>query len=173
MFTSDDLDLQTVLANMKTNGITMFELHTNNYANDYWTYWTGLTGGKVFITGGSGDPVVNAIKAAVETGSSMINELTLKAQPGYESWVAWTPPEYTDVGGSISGSFDVTITAPPGTAPGDHSFKIYLVGDGAELASQDVLIHVRGGTNVPEFPSITIPLVSVLGIMFLISRKKH
>jgi len=45
MFTPDDLDLQTVLAEMADNEVTLIEAHASESDIDYWNYWTGITGG--------------------------------------------------------------------------------------------------------------------------------
>jgi hypothetical protein len=179
---NDDLDLQKVLQGMKSNGVTLLEVHGSSYATDYWDYWTGITGGDVYVIGSTTpDVITNAIVSLVGSTVSSIDSLTLKPEDGYEDWVSWTPAEYSDVGGEETRNFEVTITVPAGTTPGTYNFKIYLIGDGAVLGSQDVSITVPGDipddggdddVEVPEFPSIALPVVSILGLVLVFQRRK-
>jgi hypothetical protein len=94
MGTADDLDLQTVLGDMATNGVVLLEAHTTSYANVHWNYWTGLTGGDVFITGSSTlvVDVINAVTAALVVPE--VTDLHLEASSGFESWIASTPASH-------------------------------------------------------------------------------
>ena len=143
---ADDLDLQTVLAAMDANGVTLLECHSSTYANEYWTYWAGITGGGVYITSSSTlvDDVVAAITS--ELSSPTIEDLTLVASSGYESWlVSVDPASYSGPTG-VSVTFDIEITVPDGTAPGVYEFIISAVdGDGVNYGDQSVTITVVEG----------------------------
>ncbi|WP_342304107.1 PEF-CTERM sorting domain-containing protein [Methanolobus sp. ZRKC5] len=172
---NDDLDLQTVLQEMKNNDITLLEVQSSSSKLEYWTHWTGITGGNVYQIDDSAE-VKNAILSLVSDVVSNIDALTLEVEPGYESWVSWTPESYTDVKGSETKQFDVTITVPAGTASGEYNFKIHLVADGAILASQDVKITVPGesspAADIPEFPTVILPMAAIMGLAFVFMRRK-
>jgi hypothetical protein len=146
MGTADDLDLQTVLAEMAENNIILMELHTTSSYNDHWTHWTELTGGSVFLTGSSGAGLIDRIVEAVEAAVRNIDSLTLEASAGYEGWLASVDPaEYTDIEvpeGGVSSYFDIQICVPAELECGLDEFSIDAVGDGAVLASQDVTVDV-------------------------------
>lgn len=140
---ADDLDLQTVLAAMNTNGITLLEAHTTDYANAHWTYWTSLTGGAVFITGSA--TLVDDIVAAVEAElcDPVITDLHLQTSPGYETWLtSVTPPSYSGPTG-VDVFFDIVVTVPEDTPCGDYEFTISAVDEsGVNYGDQTVIIHV-------------------------------
>jgi hypothetical protein len=156
MGTGDDLDLQTVLAAMATEGVVLLEAHTNDYWDEYWTYWTGLTGGDVFITGSSSlvDDIVAAVTAALEAPT--VSGLHLEASAGFESWLTSVTPATVDVDPGETGvevSFDLTITVPDGTPAGVYSFTISaLDGVGVNYGDQEVTITVRRDVPVDIKP---------------------
>ncbi len=139
---NDDLNLQTVLDDMESNGVTLLQIHSGSFSDmDYWEYWANITGGDAYELGSTNE-IVDVISDMVNETVSEIDVLTLSVDPGYESWVTWTPTDYTGVGGDETRTFDVTITVPGGTVHGDYNFNISLLGDGAILGVQNVLIHV-------------------------------
>jgi len=144
MGTADDLDLQTVLANMATNGVILLECHTTDYANEYWSYWTGITGGDVYITGSSTlvDDVIEAVEVALEV--PVVDGLHLEASTGYESWLTMVDPaSYDGLEPGDVVDFDITITVPDGTADGIYNFTISALDDvGVSYGDQDVTITV-------------------------------
>lgn len=161
---ADDLDLQTVLAAMAANNITLIEAHSADWTTpsglsvlDYWNYWTGITGGTTLLTasGSLVDDVVAAVTAALTTPD--VTGLHLEASSPYESWLtSVAPPSYSGPTG-VSVSFDITLTVPPGTAPGDYTFTINAVDeDNVVYGQQEVTIHVpqnlfgkmTGGGNI-------------------------
>ena len=77
--------------------------------------------------------------------------LKLAASDGYEAWLT-SADEYTDVDLSApwTGTFNITVTVPAGTVPGDYSFEVILDGDGVEYAKQTVNITVP----VPNSPPV-------------------
>jgi len=151
MGTSDDLDLQTVLANMATNGIILLECHTSGYASDYWTYWTGITGGDLYFTGSSTlvTDVVNAVTATL-TIVKVYNLHLEVITPGYDSWLeSVVPASYAELDPGDIVTFDETIHVPLGTAPGVYTFTVSAVDDdGVSYGDQLVTITVPAKINV-------------------------
>jgi hypothetical protein len=150
MFTADDLDLQTVLAEMATNGVVLLEAHTTTYASTHWDYWTGLTGGSRFLTGSASlpDDIVAAVTSALE--APMVYGLHLEASAGFESWVDSVSPGSIDVDPGDAGatvSFDLTLRVPDGTLPGIYNFTVSaLDGVGVSYGEQAVTIVVYDPT---------------------------
>jgi hypothetical protein len=147
METADDLDLQPVLLEMAANGVILLECHTTTEANAHWTYWTGLTGGGVYLT--SSETLVQDITTAVQDGLdvSTVYGLHLEASPGFESWL-WsvTPESYAAVDAGSSVPFNVTIGVPSGTPEGEYSFTINARdGVGVSYGEQQVTITVVSG----------------------------
>ena len=144
MGTADDLDLQTVLADMATNGVILLECHTSTNANMHWTYWTGLTGGDVYIT--SSSTLVDDIVAAVEDALvvPMVYGLHLEASTGYESWLtSVTPSSYVGLAPGDEATFNLTITVPAGTPDGVYNFTISALDEvGVSYGDQEVTITV-------------------------------
>ena len=165
--TSDDLDLQEVLDGMKDNNITLIALYSSpptarwygSYGElliDYWKKYAGITGGDAYqintdgtIPGGTdiGTYVAGLIQSEIEHADL----LKLAASDGYEAWLT-SADEYTDVDLSApwTGTFNITVTVPAGTDPGDYSFEVILDGDGVEYAKQTVNITVP----VPNSPPV-------------------
>lgn len=145
--TADDLDLQSVLAAMKTNHVELIECHSSTYDSDYWTYWTGLTDGAFLQTDSDTviDDVIKAIGTAITT--TEVKGLHIAPQSGFEGWLTAVDPASKDVIiDPVSGAtvdFAATLKVPAGTAGGDYTFKlsaldVSLVGYG----DQTVTIHV-------------------------------
>ena len=146
--TADDLVLLDIVAGLKSKGISVIFMDSNftaspNYVAKQciWTYVAEETNGLFFeLTDASELPSI--IVDLVENATSIINNLTLRPQLGYDNWVEWTPLSYENVMGGETISFDVTITVPEGTAPGLYYFYILVIGDGSILAVEDVWITV-------------------------------
>ena len=162
MFTADDLDLQTVLAGMAANHVTLLEAHTADWPAsweggssgkmilEYWNYWTAQTGGTTFLTG-SGTlvtDVVNQVTSALT--SPTINNLHLAASSGYESWLASvTPASYSGPTG-VTLTFQPTIQVPLGTTPGTYNFTISAIDNGGvSYGDQLVTIEVLSPNSPP------------------------
>jgi hypothetical protein len=138
MGTPDDLDLQTVLADMADEEIKLLESHSTTYASVYWEYWTGITGGHMFVTesGSWLDQVGDAIKESL----AYVEDLHFEAQPGFEAWLT---SEIVDGWKYDEIEVEITFTVPWATPAGDYSFVITAVdGEGNEYGDQEVLIHV-------------------------------
>ena len=147
MGTSDDLDLQTVLADMAANSITLLEVHSDSYYATYWDYWTGLTGGDMYVLGSSTD-IPAAVYSLILAQATEISLLTLEVEAGWESWLtSVSPTQYTDLTAPTSVDFDIQITVPDCTPPGVYTFAIYAIGDGAVLGEQEVIITVVDYSN--------------------------
>jgi hypothetical protein len=142
--TADDLDLQTVLNEMAANGVVLLEAHTTSYANEYWTYWTGLTGGSVFITTSATlvDDIVAAVQAALEASAAY--GLHLEKDAGCQLGLTTDPESYPGpLSSGDTADFDVTITVPGGTAPGIYNCTISARDDvGVGYGDQAVQIVV-------------------------------
>ncbi|MBU0984011.1 MAG: VWA domain-containing protein, partial [candidate division Zixibacteria bacterium] len=96
--TADDLDLQTVLADMADNDVTLLEIHTHSGYANYWQHWTAITGGEHYVLGSTSD-IPSAIFELIQAQALEISELTLEVTtPGYEGWlVSVDPPMYADL----------------------------------------------------------------------------
>lgn len=169
--TSDDLTMTGVISGMKAHDITLLEVQNGGAYSSYWTPLATETGGTCYSLGYS-DDVTEKITDLITGAVSNIGTLTLKPDDEYKSWVTWTPDKYANVKGSETEHFAVTIKVPDGTKPGTYNFKIHLIGDGAELGAQDVIITVPG-TSVPEFPTVAMPVAAVLGLLFVFGRRKE
>lgn len=152
---ADDLDLQTVLAAMNANGVTLIECQTADWPvewmggpaglnlSDYWDYWTNITGGGVYITtsGTLVDDVVTAVWAGLTTPK--VYDLHLEASSGFESWVSSVPEEYDEVDPLAIVNFTETISVPLGTDCGEYIFTVSAMDDkSVSYGDQTVTIDV-------------------------------
>jgi hypothetical protein len=144
MFTEDDLDLQTVLSEMSTEGIVLLECHTTEKHHVYWKYWTGLTGGGFYLTSAE-DLVNNVVDAIVATIlAPETYGLHLTAEAGYEDWVSCDPEAYGAVAMGSTVTFNETITVPLDAHTGTHTFTVSAVDeDGVSYGDQTVTVHVE------------------------------
>ena len=152
MGNADDLDLQTVLAAMKANGVVLLEAHTSDWTSwvsglpvlDYWDYWTDITGGATYLTGSATlvDDIVNAVEDALEV--PLVYGLHLEASLGFESWLeSVSPPSHPEVEPGNTVEFEVTIHVPEGTEDGEYIFTISAVDEGGvSYGDQKVTITV-------------------------------
>jgi hypothetical protein len=142
---ADDLDLQTVLAAMNANGITLLEAQTAGaFIIPYWTYWTGITGGAAFSTNSA--TLVNDIVAAVkaELSDPVIDGLHLQTDAGYEAWLtSVSPPSYSGPTG-VDVPFEITLTVPKDAVCGQtYTFGIHAKdSSGVIYGEQRVIIQV-------------------------------
>lgn len=154
MFTADDIDLQSTLAGMADHGLILFAVWTNPSTLSWWSHWASLTGGEGVLLGSTAD-LPATIENLIRRSATHLDNLHLEASAGFESWVSFSPAEYTDLTfrTPIEKEFDVTITVPMGTPPGTYSFQISAIGDGANYGEQTVVIHVR---PLDEEPPVTV-----------------
>lgn len=171
MFTGDDLDLQTVLADMAANYVTLLEVHSRGAYFDHWVYWTGLTGGAAYdLASPSGIPA--AIVELIEAEAGFISTLTLETSPGYESWLtSVTPPSHNDLTLPTTVTFDIVVTVPAGTPPGTYTFTIWANGDGASYGEQEVTITVPG-EGVPEI-GFAAPISTSIAVAIYLFIKRR
>ena len=98
-------------------------------------------------------------------------------QPG---WIyAFDPASVTLVNVGDSSSSTLTITVPIDAPTGLYSHTVIatgydqwgnIVGVPTEM---DFYVINTGVTPIPEFPTIALPVISVLGIMLLMSRREE
>ncbi|MBN2077039.1 MAG: VWA domain-containing protein [Dehalococcoidales bacterium] len=152
MNTADDLDLQIVLAEMYSNGVTLIECHTNLYYKTHWDYWTGITGGIALLTGSATlvNDVANAVNSVL-SAEQYAYGVHLVASPGYESWVSFDPVLIEEMERCVDDEeIDVTITVPVDTLPGVYQFTISVVDeDDVSYGDQQVTIIVPGDEPPP------------------------
>ncbi|MFZ5647433.1 MAG: hypothetical protein ACOY30_07410 [Bacillota bacterium] len=149
MLTSDDLDLQAVLARMADSNVTLLECHTTDYAKTHWDYWTGITGGKTYITGSS--TLVSDLTAAVTAAltTPTVENLRLKASPGFESWIESVDPASYSGRTGTTAVFSLKIKVPEGSPDGTYNFTVEAVDNaGVNYGSQNVRIKVISSIKV-------------------------
>jgi len=153
--TADDLDFQAVLEGMRANNVTLLFVTSGpapvgpnlDGLTVYWANWAGRTGaGGSAVKLASAADLPSVIQSLVTAASRRIGRLALVADPPqYQSWIRSVPPEYTDLDippAGLTVNFQVTISPPPGTLAGTHTFVIKAVGDGAVYGGQGVTITV-------------------------------
>ena len=147
--TADDLVLKTVLEGMASNHVVLLAARVStdsfdDYYFDYWTNWTGRTGGKAFASTGS--TLINDLMHEITNSLvvSCVNRLLVAVDPPmFSSWLTSTPASY---GVTCSGdirNFGLAVNPPAGTPTGDYSFTVNFVDDKAVVyLSRTVLVHV-------------------------------
>jgi ribosomal protein S6 len=148
--TADDLDFEEVVAELKSQGITVLALHSGT--DDIpWKHLADETGGHYYKLGhAEASKIPEAITSMLVAEVEKIGELTLRAEPDYESWVSFTPNKHTNVGAKTTKTFTVKVTVPEGTKGGTYTFNIDVLGDGTVLETQEVTITtVREPTPSP------------------------
>lgn len=149
MFTADDLDYGPVVQQVKEAYITFICVDCQRWsgygsvddAHNNFIYLAYMTNGAVFpyTSGTIADDIIERIG---EIAARPIGILTLEPDPAYASWVSWSPLAYYDVPWGTTVSFDVTITVPADTPPGDYTFGIHVMADGVRLGTVRVIKHV-------------------------------
>lgn len=144
MFTGDDLDLQTVLADMAAEEIKLLESHSTTYANNYWEYWTGITGGEVFITTG-GSAWLDDVSIAIKKSIAWVDDLHFEVRADYSGYASWlVDTDYYSGWVEDPVEMMIELGVPSCTPSGDHYFVLIAVdGDGMVYGEQEVLIHVE------------------------------
>lgn len=149
--TSDDLEFVKVLDDLKANGITLITLVSGGWplSSEVFQLWKAasqLTGGDAFPFNAFSPDVADFIAGIIAENLNKIDDLSIAScDPTYASWLTGvSPSSYNDLvlDESLEKNFDVTITVPEGTAPGEYKFDLCLVGDGAEYARTSVTITV-------------------------------
>jgi hypothetical protein len=146
MFTADDLDYGPVVQQAADNQITFISVDSQRsfsgvYANNAhanFDYIANITdGARFFYTSSTiANDIIVRIQAIAE---APIDELTLAPT---SSWVSWSPAAYYDVEWGSTVSFDVEVTIPEDTTPGDYTIEIDVVADGVTLGTVTILKHI-------------------------------
>ena len=151
MFTADDLDYAPVVQQVKDSYITFVVVDCQadsgsgyyDDAHNNFNYLAYMTDGSVFPY--ASETIADDIIARIqEIAERLVGVLTLERDAAYASWVSWTPTAYHDVSWGSTVSFEVDITVPTGTLPGNHIFDIRVMGDGVALGTVTVTKSVRG-----------------------------
>lgn len=151
--TADDLDLATVLQGMADNDIVLISLHSAHSldpAVGLWECYAEKTGGQSFrintdgtIPGGT--DIATAVAGYIKEVIAHIDELTLAVkQSEFASWLTDVDPTSYgpfDLDEDKTFEFDITITVPDGTEPGEYEFDVCAYGDGVEYVCQHVVIN--------------------------------
>jgi PKD repeat protein len=148
--TADDLDFQTVVAELAAAGIQVVSINSSpgdSYAVKSFTYMATETNGRYFEASESSE-IPAAIIALIGEVFSTIAWLDLEVDdPARSAWVSWTPTGYGDVHGDVTRSFSVKFCIPDGTLQGDYPFHLLVVGDAVPLTAVPVMLHV--GCAIP------------------------
>lgn len=170
MGTADDLDLQTVLAEMNANHITLLECHSSSGYTNYWNYWTGITGGETYVI--NSGSLVNSVVSAVNTGLTSPTVRNLRLQAGSNaSWVAVSPAVLPEVPTGSTQTFAVTFTVPAGTPQGVYNICLSAIDDkgvnygdtNLEITVPDVIpptAEVSYDVKTPTNGNVTATLVN-------------
>jgi hypothetical protein len=76
-------------------------------------------------------------------------------------------PKQTDNAGNV----DISVLV---NEAGSYTLTAYATdSSGSYSISNTKDIAITGTTSVPEFPSVAIPVVAILGLFFVVSRKKR
>ena len=157
MGTSDDLVLLDVLAGMASNHVVLLAARLDDYgggdyAFNYWTNWTGITGGKAFQS--TNTTLINDLMHEITNSLAIAcvsNLHPVIAPPAFNSWLTITPPAYTQICSGDLGIFNLGVAPPLGTPAGDYSFTLSIVdAEAVDYADKTVLIHV--------LPTVPLPL---------------
>lgn len=143
--TLDDLDFDDVLLEMQNNNVTPIVITTDTWNLDFWQTQMQSIGGDAYLLGSD---IVDQIVDIINNEFTSLDEVKLEVcDPTYASWFS-SSPEFVgnvDLTSGADVEFEVTITVPPGTEPGDYAFDVCMLGDGAEYARQHVFISVVNG----------------------------
>jgi hypothetical protein len=147
--TEDDLDFETVVSQVKHEGIVVLAVNSGDVPQSEATFkgmsigfaGAGGTEGQYFSLDSS-NQIPEAVKEMIEGEVSQIGHLTLDIPDEYKDWVSFSPGEYTAVDPESSRVFDCKVTVPSGVTSGEHTFLIRVLGDGSLLGSTQVSIIV-------------------------------
>ena len=155
--TADDLDFETVVGQVATEGITVLAVQ-GSMGEPMRTHaeatFKGMSIGFDSAPGTNGqyfqlstaDEIPAVVDNMVQQEVETIEHLTLDIPDEYKDWVEFSPAEYTDVGPLAETNFQVTVTVPEGTETSEHAFMIRVLGDGALLGSTEIIITIPSTT---------------------------
>ena len=156
MGTSDDLDLQDVLAGMASNHVVLLAARVSSYTFtdyyfQYWTNWTARTGGKAFQS--TNITLINDLRHEITNSLAIVcvnNLQPMVEPPAFSSWLTVTPPAYGQICSGDIRIFNLALTPPAGTPAGDYSFTLRMVDDqDVDYVDKSVLIHVSPTVPLP------------------------
>ncbi len=154
--TSDDLDFQEVLEDLKNQDITLLHIAAETGFGAAWRdamvrYWDQWA--KVVNPGGSSVPLDSAsslpttIVDLVRSAGQQIGRLAIEVAPGsYSGWVSTSPPELTNLvipsPGGRTEYFEFAIQVPP-TEPLNtlHVITLRAIGDGVQYAERTLRLY--------------------------------
>jgi hypothetical protein len=151
--TADDLAILDVLDAMKANNEILIVVYSGipgSYFN-LWDAYCMRTGGHAFQINADGTipggiDIAAFIASLIQSAVTQFSTVSLQTcDPAYAPWLTSVVPlSYAniDLGSAIDLGFDVTITVPAGTPAGTYAFDLCAIGDGVELARQQITITV-------------------------------
>ncbi|MDD1665689.1 MAG: VWA domain-containing protein [Methanomicrobiales archaeon] len=155
-YTDDDLDYIPVVQETAAMHINIVGVYlpyggtswpAGNDAEVNFRYMADQTDGLYMVSDPNTDPTVFADQIVTkinEMAKQNIKELGLKLEESeYPGWVTTSEP-YTDVSWPSTRIFNMAITPPAGTADGDYTLHIDVIGDGVVLGTVTVTEHVAG-----------------------------
>jgi hypothetical protein len=143
MFTSDDLDFQTVVEDLDVTVIGV-----NSGGDDAsWRYVAEKTGGAYYDLEDASD----IPSTVIDLVGGARNEVTLTLEPavGYRDWFEWSPERHTDVGAGATRSFSVQFTPPEDASLGTKEIPLYGLADRSQIETFTVDASVYGETSRP------------------------
>ena len=152
--TADDLDLATVSAALKGDGIVPIVLFTDAAGKPEllqdWQCWSGLAGGRAYDSpdGALAPALVADLRAGVESGPLNCATLTVQPSLGFETWIQNVTP-INNVKLPARFTFDFDLGPPVGTPNGTYSFTVDVLCDGVVVASQAVTLTVNTNCTSP------------------------
>jgi hypothetical protein len=154
-YTEDDIDYKQATADVAAGHITIAAVYYPNNgqlddqhadAENNFRYMAYVTGGLFVVSNPEGDPsdiAAQIVSMIQEMAEADIRELGLQVkEPGFTGWMT-APAPYRDVPWPSTKVFNVAIKPPAGTADGDYTFHIDVVGDGVVLGTVAVTEHVK------------------------------
>ena len=156
MGTSDDLDLQTVLAGMASNHVVLLAARVSSFAFadpyfEYWTNWTARTGGKAFQS--TNATLIHDLMHEITNSLAIhcVNNLhPVVDPPAYSAWLTAVPPAIDQLCSGENQTFNLVLTPPLGTPAGDYTFTLRMLDDmEVEYLDKTVLIHVIAPVPLP------------------------
>lgn len=149
----DDIVLVETLQQLRNNNISLITLYSGSYTSDFelWSAASRMTGGQAYQINSNGtipgdQDIAEYLAGLIADDLNTIDRLTIEVcDSEFASWLtAVEPAAYTAItlDTPFVDDYDVTITAPAGTAPGVYEFELCLIGDGAEYARTNVVITV-------------------------------
>jgi hypothetical protein len=158
--TPDDLDYASVVSDVASKHISIVGVYCpyngildtqHADAENNFRYMAYMTGGLFVVSNPNGEPseiVAKILPMIQEMAQQNIKELTLQVEePEYRGWVT-SPDAYTDVPWPSTRIFNMAITPPAGTADGDYTLHIDVIGDGVVLGTVAVTEQVKGNEVV-------------------------